>query len=161
MVVDNLNLTTISRTRILTTMAKTLNLKGVKTSFEPVPTDDYFGKLTGVEYREAGVGKGANDKHDNINCEFTLSETTEGDDEYSGRKVWAKKYLTPEAAWSYKAMMLALGADPESLEGNVDAEEDTKKYIGATVVLKVSCNTGDNGKDYNRVEDILSPTDFS
>lgn len=143
-------------------MGKTVNLKGIKTSFEPVPADRYLATLTGSEYREAGVHpKRLKEEDDSINLEFTIAETLDGDDENSGRKVWKNQNLGDTSLWAYKKYMLAAGADADDLEGAIDPEEYTKPFHGEKVVLDISQKTGDNGKPYNNVEDILSPTEFS
>lgn len=142
-------------------MARTVNLAGVKTSFEPMPEDKYYSKFSGMEYREAGVGKAKDAKDDYLSCEFTVTESIDGDGEFAGRKLWSNKSLAVQSLWAYKVMMLALGADPESLEGKIDTENDTKKFLGATVVLDVGVKTAPDGKPTNEVKGILSPTDFS
>lgn len=68
---------------------------------------------------------------------FTLTDA-----EVEGRKVATTKSLAPEGMWSTKEYLIAIGADPEELEGPVeDIEEYAAQFIGNTVRLGLSKGT--------------------
>lgn len=104
-------------------MAK-LNLSNVGGNFAALEANDYDATFT--EWKESEqVGKSG---YKFINVTFTL------DEEVGARKVWMIMSYSPNAAFKVKELFLALGVDPEDMDGDdedaVDAN-DTEAYANA------------------------------
>lgn len=99
---------------------------------EPAPLEpgDYLSTLSAVTY----VPKKPNTKADYVKLEFTISE--EGPHE--GRKAFRNLSLSENSLWAFKQAMIALGADPEDFDGEVDPEEMAKERIGSDAVLSIT-----------------------
>lgn len=79
----------------------------------------------------------------------TLSFTLNGA-EVEGRKVKTTASLSEEGMWKSKQYLVALGADPEDVEGPIaDIEEFCAQFYGNTVtlVLSVGSYTPNSGPD--------------
>src|ERR1035437_321745 len=101
------------------------DLSEVKTGFEVLPEGNYKAKFVGFKNELAP----ANGKTPYINLEFTITE--EGD--FTGRKLFAPRYLSKDSLPMLKGTLIALGCE----YGNVDTDEQLEAAKGADVVVTV------------------------
>lgn len=109
----------------------------------------YEATLTELKY---GTSKAGQPKLDFV---FTLT-----DSEVEGRKAFTSKSLQPNAIWSTKEALVALGMEPEALSGtDVDTDDITAQVVGNS--CRVVLSRGEyNGKPTQQVDKVLSQYDL-
>lgn len=110
---------------------------------------DYDATMTAAEL----VQKAGKDPY--VKLEFTCS----GDDA-EGRKLFRNCSLGAASLWNFKSTMIALGADPEAFDGDVDPEEMAKDLVGAECVLVVGQKMY-NDRLTNEVKKVMAPGSFN
>ncbi len=126
-----------------------INFANVKT-LEALPAGDYGASLTEVKYVEKSRSSGQ--------PYYRLGFTVTDDGEYSGRKLFRNASLTEESLWAIKAYLIALGTDPEELEGDADVDELFNDRIGSDCVIVVDVKKLDDGRDSNEIKTIKDAT---
>ncbi len=101
-----------------------INLTGVKTAPTPLPPGYFQAEVNQCEIRQSQSG------NDYVAWGFTV---TEG--EFAGKKAWSNNSLQPQALWSFKKTMIALGFPKEELEGNIQFEPQTTMGAKCTLLI--------------------------
>lgn len=112
--------------------------------FDPLPKGKYPVVVTA-----APINEGQESGEAYIAWEFTV----QGGD-YDGRKAWLNTSLQPQALWSTKRVLLALGVPEEEVEGEIDdMEEFLEGVIGSEGVIVVAHRKyqGETQQDVKRV----------
>lgn len=98
-----------------TNMAPKIDFTGVETSFKPLDEGIYPAQLAGWKFEEASKSSGK----PYMTLEFDVE--AEGS---TGRKAWLIQSLQPQSLWRLKKTLIILGADEDSIDGELDLEED-------------------------------------
>lgn len=126
-------------------MGVKIDFTGVEArEFEPLPVGRYFARVSGCTYVEASQRSG----EPAVAWEFTV----EGD-EYDGRKGFMNTSLQPQARWSTKRILKALGVPDDELEGEFDFEPED--YVGRECVIVIGHETYE-GEKRQRVRRVLA-----
>lgn len=108
-----------------------INLSGVTSDFEPIPSGKYRCKITDGEIKEAGP----NAKFPG--SEMILWELTVQQGDYEGRKVFSNTTLLPHALFGLHNMLLATGKwDKEDLDVE-DFDFEIDQVVGSDVIALV------------------------
>lgn len=112
--------------------------------FEALPIGPYPVIVEGTEIRE---GK----NYPYVNWEFKVKTG-----EFAGRKLWMISSLSPDATWSLKATLRALGETNPDLDSD-EFEMDPDDYLGREAIANVSQEEY-NDRMQNRVDSLTAPT---
>jgi len=125
-------------------MTISVNLTGVKTTFDPLPQGYYQAMVAGCEQvlsRET--------KKPMIKWTFHITEP----EEFLGRKVWHNTMLVGDGRFATKLVLMALGmGTEESLTGDIDFEEEDMLGEPCTLVIVPEEY---EGKTQSRVKAVL------
>lgn len=110
--------------------------------FEPLPVGRYPAKVSNCQY----VEKSARSGEPSVAWEFTL----EGG-EYDGRKGFLNTSLQPQARWSTKRTLLALGVPEEELEAKFDFNPDDMIDRDCVIVVGHEMYEGEKRQRVRRV----------
>lgn len=127
-------------------MALVVDMSGA--NFEAMPKDVYPAVFSKYTINQGDAGPYAA-------CEFTVSESSD----FAGRKLFRNMSFSPQSLWATKRSMVAMGADPDELNGPVDVEEKLQRLIGNDCRLSVDIRMWE-GEERNEVKNILAP-DYS
>lgn len=120
-------------------------MAGITTDFVPVDAGTYEAKF--VSFKN-GISNAGNQK-----VEMTYQITEEGD--ANNRKLTAHRALHPDALWSLKRDLLALGADPDDVSGSFDTDELLPELVGADCKIDVTLGEpNDNGVRFNNIDEV-------
>lgn len=107
-------------------------------SFTPLPDGDYEGQTDSFEIKPTK----ANDSY-NVVAKFKVDYDEDGSSK--SRTIITNWNLKPQSLWRIKRDLIAIGADPEDLEGDdVDLEAVLGDLFGATptpVTISLKLNT--------------------
>jgi len=122
-----------------------INLAGVSTELEPIPTGTYPVQLTEV--------RGQMTRQTNEPMIVWLFKIADG--QQAGRMVFHNTVLTPKSIWNYKRTIKALGAPQALLESpDLDALEVAQEYVGAEAVVVIVPSVYE-GKASSKMAQIL------
>ena len=120
-----------------------IDFSGVEArEFEPLPVGRYPAKVSNCVY----VEKSARSGEPSIAWEFTV----EGD-EYDGRKGFLNTSLQPQAKWSTKRILLALGVPDEDLQGEFDFNPEDMIDRDCVIVVGHEMYEGEKRQRVRRV----------
>lgn len=105
-------------------MAINIDMTGVQTSPTPLPPGYYQAEVVQCEVKKSAAG------NDYISWGFNI---TEGD--YAGRKAWHNSSLLPQALWSFKKVLIALGFPKEDLAGEIQFDPAAVLQQPCTLVV--------------------------
>lgn len=108
-----------------------VNLEGVKTSLDVIPDGKYPAKFSKYTF---GMSKANQPK---VDLEYIFDNDGGDDNPAAGRKAFVNASLQPQALFKIKKILIDMGTDPESLEGQVDLEQALAACVGADTMIKV------------------------
>jgi hypothetical protein len=120
---------------------------GSSLGLDPLPTGKYHVAITDAEIREAGPNA-KNPGSQYINFEFTVQEGP-----YQGRKVWTNASLLPQALYTIKGILEALGHETTGNELDIELDElMNEELIVKVMFLKAAEVNGRSLDDRNEVK---------
>lgn len=116
-----------------------------------IPAGEYEVVFTGYKLKTTKNGD------DMAVLELTVNDQDEENSVYNGNKAWQNLVLVPASLFQFKRSCIALGTDPEELDGKIKVEEILDELVGnkAVVVIK---DTGD--ENYPTAVDRLKALDY-
>lgn len=128
-----------------------IDLTGVSTS-NIVDEGEYRCVLSEAKLRKAQSG------NKTVNCIFTISD--EEHEEVNGRKLFTNYTLIKESFFALKRDLIAIGADPENLEGAFDIMEMFSSLYGSAVLAIVTVEPDNRDPDTLRNRVRIKPLDL-
>jgi len=130
-------------------MGVKVNLSGVEVRrFEPLPQGRYRAEVASMEHIPASKRSGKPKVRFVFNVLKGLEASNE-DFNVEGRKAFYEVSLQEQSLWNLKRTLIALGDDPEELEGEV--ELDPEDYVGREVVIVIGHDYSYDGTCRDRV----------
>lgn len=127
-----------------------VNFDQVK-EFDLLPKGKYLCELETHDWRTAGSG------NDQLRLQYRV---VEGD--FENRRLSAFCTFTAESAWFLKMNLVACGADPDSLKGDLNIEdENIEPLYDARVVVDVSIDTSYDPNGRNKIQKITSAEQYT
>jgi len=106
-----------------------VDLTGVEMrSFEPLPYNQVVAEVDDLIFHEKSKRSGA----PKVQFVMTAKTDMEGNEIPGNRKLFYEVSLLDKSLWNLKRTLVALGDNPEDLEGEIDIEKDD--YIGRQAV---------------------------
>ncbi len=127
-------------------MARTLNFSGVEDrNFDAIPNGVYEALIHDIEEKEVKSGE-------NTGAPMWAVQFAINGGQYDNRRVFRNYTLVEQSMWAIKQFLVALGVDPEALQGEV--ELDTEELIGlpCRVVLRQREYQGQMNNDVKQVQ---------
>lgn len=113
---------------------------------KPVPADTYSAVVTKAEYNPSSSASGM----PTVAFEWTIN-----DGEYDGRKMFRSYSLQPTALVFLKRVLVALGTNPDDLEGNIDTDDILPELVGTECALVITVGEY-NGSPNNQIAEVKS-----
>jgi len=111
-----------------------VDLTGVELkSFDPVPEGRYRAKVSDLQYNEKSKASGKPKVQFVFDIIEGVDANTSGLLEVSGRKAFYEISLQEQSLWNLMRTLVALGDDPEGLDGAQEIEKED--YIGRECIL--------------------------
>ena len=121
-----------------------IDFTGVESDFVALPNGTYDCIFESYKF---DIAKSSGEPKVNIVYEVT-------EEPYQKRKFWKDYSLQPQALFAIKGAVVALGADPQTLTGQVELDEILTELRGNPCRVVVTTETYE-GKERNRVKTVL------